>query len=47
MHYQQKLDQLFGKGTIWQHRTLRTLLDPDSYEYTETTAKLKLRITII
>lgn len=44
MHYQQKLDQIFGKGSLWKHRTLRTLFDPNSNEYGQTTIERKLEI---
>jgi hypothetical protein len=44
MHYQKKIDKIFGKGSIWQHRTLRTLFDPYSCEYNETTMDRKLEI---
>ena len=44
MHYQQKLDKIFGKGSLWKHRTLRTLFDPNSSEYNLTTMDKKLEI---
>jgi hypothetical protein len=44
MHYQQKLDKIFGKGSSWKHRTLRTLFDPYSSEYNQTTMDKKLEI---
>jgi hypothetical protein len=44
MHYQQKIDRIFGKGSLWKHRTLRTLFDPNSSEYTQTTMDKKLEI---
>lgn len=44
MHYQQKLDKIFSKGNLWKHRTLRTLFDPNSSEYNETTIEKKLEI---
>lgn len=44
MHYQQKLDKIFGKGSLWKHRTLRTLFDPFSSEYNHTTMEKKLEI---
>lgn len=44
MHYQQKLDKIFGKGSLWKHRTLRTLFDPFSSEYNLTTMDKKLEI---
>lgn len=44
MHYQQKIDKIFGKGSLWKHRTLRTLFDPYSSEYNQTTMDKKLEI---
>jgi hypothetical protein len=44
MHYQEKIDRIFGKGSLWEHRTLRTLFDPNSSEYTQTTMERKLEI---
>lgn len=44
MHYQQKIDKIFGKGSLWKHRTLRTLFDPNSSEYSQTTMDKKLEI---
>ena len=44
MHYQQKLDKIFGKGSLWKHRTLRTLFDPNSSEYNQTTMDKKIEI---
>jgi hypothetical protein len=44
MHYQEKIDKIFGKGNLWKHRTLRTLFDPYSSEYNDTTLDRKLEI---
>lgn len=44
MHYQEKLDQIFDKGSLWKHRTLRTLFDPYSSEYDKTTMDKKVEI---
>ena len=44
MHYQEKVDKIFGKGSLWKHRTLRTLFDPNSSEYNQTTMDKKLEI---
>ena len=44
MDYQRKLDKIFGKGSLWKHRTLRTLFDPNSSEYNQTTMEKKLEI---
>jgi hypothetical protein len=44
MHYQEKIDKIFGKGSLWKHRTLRTLFDPFSSEYNQTTMEKKVEI---
>jgi len=44
VHYQEKIDKIFGKGSLWKHRTLRTLFDPYSSEYNQTTMDKKLEI---
>jgi hypothetical protein len=44
MHYQEKIDKIFGRGSLWKHRTLRTLFDPYSSEYNDTTLDRKLEI---
>lgn len=44
MHYQQRIDNIFTKGNLWKHRTLRTLFDPHSSEYNQTTMERKLEI---
>ena len=44
MLYQEKIDKIFGKGSLWKHRTLRTLFDPNSSEYNQTTMDKKLEI---
>ena len=44
MHYQEKIDKIFGKGSLWKHRTLRTLFDPFSSEYEQTTMDRKVEI---
>jgi len=44
MHYQQKLDKIFGNGSLWKHRTLRTLFDPFSSEWENTSIDKKLEI---
>ncbi|WP_276975857.1 hypothetical protein [Flavobacterium filum] len=44
MHYQQRIDNIFAKGDLWKHRTLRTLFDPHSSEYNQTTMERKLEI---
>lgn len=42
MHYQQKLDKLFANGSLWQHRTFRTVFDPYSSEYDNTSMEQKV-----
>ena len=42
--YEARLDKIFGKGSMWQHRTLRTVFDPYSSEYRETDMNKKLEI---
>lgn len=44
MHYQEKLDAIFGKGSLWKHRTLRTVFDTFSSEYDKTNIDEKLEI---
>lgn len=44
MHYQEQLDIIFEKGSLWKHRTLRTIFDPFSSEYDNTTLDKKLEI---
>ncbi len=44
MNYQQKVDEIFGKGSLWKHRTLRTLFDPYSSEYGHTSVDKKIEI---
>ena len=44
MHYQKKLDKIFSNGNLWKHRTLRTLFDPNSSEYNETSMEKNLEI---
>ena len=47
MNYQQKLDDIFGNGKLWKHRTMRTVFDPYSAEYNQTSIKKKLEIVKI
>ncbi len=42
LHYQDRLDELFANGGLWKHRTFRTIFDPYSSEYSETTYDQKL-----
>jgi hypothetical protein len=41
-HYQDIVDEIFG--SFYRHRTLRTLFDPDSSEWNDTTIEKKLKI---
>ena len=41
-HYQDIVDEVFG--SMYRHRTLRTLFDPNSSEWDETTIDKKLEI---
>ncbi len=43
-YYESRLDQIFGKGSLWKHRTLRTLLDPLSSEWNSTDYSKKIEI---
>lgn len=42
MHVHQKLDQIFTKGHLWKHRTMRTFFDMNSSEWKHTTLDEKL-----
>ena len=41
-HYQEIVDEVFG--SMYKHRTLRTLFDPGSTEWDETTIEKKIEI---
>lgn len=41
-HYQDIVDEVFG--SMYRHRTFRTLFDPNSSEWDETTTEKKLEI---
>lgn len=43
-HLHERMDDIFGNGTVWQHRTLRTLFDPASAEWDMTTMERKVAI---
>lgn len=43
-YYEARLDRIFGKASIWQHRTLRTVFDPYSAEWAETDYGRKIEI---
>jgi hypothetical protein len=42
--YEARLDKLFGKGSLWKHRTFRTVLDPYSSEWNGTDFEKKIEI---
>lgn len=44
IHYCYRLDELFANGSMWNHRTLRTLFDPYASEWNNTTIEEKLAI---
>ncbi len=44
MNYHSRLDKLFSKGEMWNHRTLRTIFDPFAAEWSNTTIDKKLEI---
>ncbi len=41
-HYQEIVDEIFGRN--FKHRTLRTIFDPLSYEWSETNINKKIEI---
>ncbi len=43
-YYERRLDKIFGKGSMWTHRTFRTVLDPFSSEWNKTGYDKKLEI---
>jgi len=43
-HLHERMDEIFSKGNPWPHRTLRTLFDPYSSEWAETTMEKKVSI---
>lgn len=43
-YYEERLDKIFAHGRIWPHRTFRTILDPYSNEWEETSMDRKLEI---
>lgn len=44
LNYQQVADHIFASGSLWKHRTLRTLFDPFASEYDHTTREEKIEI---
>ncbi len=43
-YYEARLDKIFGKGSIWTHRTFRTIFDPFSSEWNQTDFNKKIEI---
>jgi hypothetical protein len=42
--YEARLDKIFGNGSMWKHRTFRTILDPFSHEWSLTNYEEKIEI---
>ena len=43
-NYEVRMDSLFGNGSMWRHRTLRTLFDPYSQEWKSTDLGQKIQM---
>jgi hypothetical protein len=43
-YYEARLDKIFGNGSMWKHRTFRTILDPLSSEWNGTDYDKKIEI---
>jgi hypothetical protein len=43
-YYEARMDMIFAKGNLWKHRTLRTVFDPPSSEWSYTTMHEKVAI---
>ena len=43
-YYESRLDKIFGNRPNWKHRTFRTILDPYSSEWNETSYDKKMEI---
>jgi len=43
-HLHERLDNIFNNGSMWQHRTLRTVFDPFSSEWNDTDMDNKISI---
>ena len=43
--YEDRMDKIFAHGQLWKHRTLRTIFDPGSSEWDNTTMDQKIEIT--
>lgn len=42
--YEARLDKIFGNGSMWKHRTFRTIFDPFSSEWNGTDYDKKIEI---
>lgn len=42
--YESRMDKIFANQSTWKHRTLRTIFDPFSHEWTQTTPEEKVEI---
>lgn len=42
--YEERLDKIFSKNSMWKHRTFRTILDPFSSEWNATDYDEKMQI---
>ena len=43
-YYENRLDKIFAKGSLWKHRTFRTIFDPPSSEWRHTSLQKKIEI---
>jgi hypothetical protein len=43
-NYEERLDKIFVNGSLWKHRTFRTILDPYSSEWNQTSMQEKTDI---
>ena len=44
MHLHERMDKIFNNGSMWPHRSLRTVFDPYSSEWNETKMDKKIAI---
>ena len=44
MHLHERMDKIFNNGSMWSHRTLRTVFDPYSSEWNDTKMDEKISI---
>jgi hypothetical protein len=42
--YESRMDRIFTEGYLWKHRTLRTIFDRPSSEWSHTTIDQKIKI---